>query len=197
MDKVLNVNQHIRNMCRIAAFGIHKVEKLQKCLDQSSTHRLVNAFVTSHLDYCNGLFDLPSSHLAPLQHIQNTAARLITRTRKHEHITPIIRSLHWLPLQQRIKFKIIMLTYKAFHKLAPSYLSALTTPKTRTSSMRLRSSSTAHLHLAPGPRTHTRYGNRAISVCAPQLWNNLLHEIRESPTLETFKSKPKTYMFNM
>ena len=77
----------------------------------------------------DGLINLPSSHLAPLQHIQNTAARLITRTRKHEHITPIIRSLHWLPLQQRIKFKILMLTYKAFHKIAPSYISALITPK--------------------------------------------------------------------
>ena len=115
----------------------------------------------------NLLINLPSSHLAPLQHIPNTAARLITRTRKYEHITPIIRSLHWLPLQQRIKFKIIMLTYKAFHKLAPSNLSALITPKTRTSYMRLRSSSTARLHLVPGPRTHTRYGNRAFSVCAP------------------------------
>lgn len=51
-----------------------------------------------------------------------------------------------------------------------------------------------HLHLAPGPRTHARYGNRAFSVCAPLLWNNLPHEIQESPTLETFKNKLETYV---
>ena len=136
------------------------------------------------------------SHLSALQHIQNTAARLISRTRKHEHITPILRDLHWLSIPQRIKFKILLLTYKARNGLAPLYIKDLITPKLQTSSIHLRSSSTAHLQLAPGPRTHTRYGDRAFSVCAPKLWNNLPIFVRDSPTLNTFKTRLKTYLFN-
>ena len=197
VDNTLNMKQHIQKSCRAASFGIHKIGKLRKYLDQSSTERLVSAFVTSQLDYCNSLLiNLPSSHLTKLQHIQNTAARLITRTRKHEHITPILRSLHWLPIPQRIQFKILLLTYKARNGLAPSYITDLITTKVQTSSMNLRSSSTSHLQLAPGPRTHTRYGDRAFSVCAPTLWNNLPIPIRNSATVETFKKSLKTYLFN-
>eukprot|EP00057_Strongylocentrotus_purpuratus_P002322 XP_003724284.1 PREDICTED: uncharacterized protein LOC100888279 [Strongylocentrotus purpuratus] len=134
--------------------------------------------------------------LTKLQHIQNTAARLLTRTRKYEHITPILRSLHWLPIPQRIQFKVLLLTYKARNGLAPAYINGLISTKVQTSSIRLRSSSSVHLQLSSGPRTHTRYGDRAFSVCAPKLWNNLPVSVRESPTLDTFKRRLKTYLFN-
>ena len=63
---------------------------------------------------------LPNSSLAPLQHVQNTAARLVTKSRKHEHITPILNSLHWLPVVNRIKFKILLLVFKIKHGFAPT-----------------------------------------------------------------------------
>ena len=196
VDDTLSMKQHIQKTCKAAAFGIHRIGKLRKYLDRSSTERLVNAFVTSHIDYCNSLLiDLPVSQLIKLQRIQNASARLITRTRKQEHITPILRSLHWLPFPQRIHFKILLLTYKALHGLAPAYIKDLVSPKVPTSSIRLRSSTSAHLQLAHGPRTHTRYGNRAFSVCAPRLWNNLPLHVRDSPTLPIFKNRLKTYLF--
>ncbi|XP_030853203.1 uncharacterized protein LOC115929122 [Strongylocentrotus purpuratus] len=197
VDDKLTMKQHVQKSCRAASFGIYRIGKLRKYLDQSSTGRLINAFVTSHIDYCNSLLiNLPSSHLTKLQHIQNTAARLLTRTRKYEHITPILRSLHWLPIPQRIQFKVLLLTYKARNGLAPVYINGLISPKVQTSSIRLRSSSSVHLQLSSGPRTHTRYGDRAFSVCAPKLWNNLPVSVRESPTLDTFKRRLKTYLFN-
>nr|XP_054749645.1 uncharacterized protein LOC129255116 [Lytechinus pictus] len=190
------MKQHIQKICRAASFGIHRIGKLRKYLDKNSMERLVNAFVTSQIDYCNSLLiNLPASLLSKLQHIQNTAARLITRTRKHEHITPILRSLHWLPVPQRIQFKILLLTYKAFNGLAPSYINELIKPKTQTTSIRLRSSSSIHLQLAPGLRTKTRYGDCAFCVCAPKLWNDLPVIIRDSP-VDTFKIRLKTYLFN-
>ena len=107
------MHSHIQKVCRAASFGIHKVGKIQKFLDKSSTERVIHAFVTSHLDYCNSLFvNLPSSHLMPLQRIQNTAARMVTRPQRHEHIIPILKHLHWLPIIQRIQFKILLLTFK-------------------------------------------------------------------------------------
>ena len=187
------MKEHIRKVCRAATFGIYRIGEIRIYLNQSSTERLVNALVTSHLDYCNSLLiNLPASHLAPLQHTQNTAARLITRTRKHDHITPVIHTLHWLLIPQRIQFKILLLTYNIIHHNAPSYLIKLISPKQATR-MNLRSSTRPQLAL--GPRTHNRYGDRAFSACAPLLWNNLPSHIQDSPTIDTFKKKLKTHLF--
>ena len=193
VDSFLDMKEHIRKMCRAASFGIFKIGKIRKFLDQKSTERLVNALVTSHLDYCNSLLiQLPASHLAPLQFIQNTAARLITRTRKYDRITPVILKLHWLKIPQRIQFKILLLTYNVVHNHEPCYLIDLISHKP-SRSMTLRSS--AKPQLALGPRTRTRYGDRAFSVCAPLLWNNLPSHIQNSPTAASFKSQLKTYLF--
>ncbi|XP_030834347.1 uncharacterized protein LOC115921225 [Strongylocentrotus purpuratus] len=126
------------------------------------------------------------------QYIHNTAARLITRTRKHDHITPVIRTLHWLLIPQRIQFKILLLTFNIIHHRAPSYLIELISPK-QTTGMNLRSSSRPQLAL--GPRTHNRYGDRAFSVCAPTLWNTLPAHIQDSPTIDIFKKNLKTHLF--
>ncbi|KAI4898285.1 hypothetical protein NFI96_024414 [Prochilodus magdalenae] len=84
---------------------------------------------TTVLDYCNALFHgLPSKTLRPLQYIQNSAARVLVRTKKSAHITPILLQLHWLPVTERIHYKILLLTFKALHGLAPTYLSALLHP---------------------------------------------------------------------
>ena len=201
LDDNLTLHQHIRNVCRSASWGISKIGKLRKFLNKPATERLVHAFVTSHLDYCNCLFaGLPNSHIAPLQRIQNTAARLVTRTKKSEHITPVLQSLNWLPIHQRICFKVLLLVYKIYHKLAPVYLQDLVSFRSASissSSRRLRSAATAHLQLCPGPRTVTRYlGDRAFSSIAPQLWNNLPVDIRSAPSLDSFKTMLKTHLYN-
>ena len=155
LDSNLTLQQHIRNTCKSASWGICKIGKIRRYLDRTSTERLVHAFVSSHLDYCNSLLaGLPNSHIAPLQRIQNTAARLVTRTKRTEHITPILQSLHWLPIQQRISFKILLLVFKIIHKLAPAYLQelvSLRSTSTSSSTRRLRSASTSHLQLCPVP----------------------------------------------
>ena len=200
LDSHLTLTQHIRNKCRSASWGISKIGKIRKYLNRPSTERLVHAFVSSHLDYCNSLLaGLPYSHIAPLQRIQNTAARLITRTKKSEHITPVIQSLHWLQIHQRITFKILLFVYKIKQKQAPLYLNSLVSfrsTSSSTTSRRLRSASIAHLQLSPGPRTRTRYGDRAFSALAPTLWNNLPTHIRDAPSLDSFKSLLKTHLFN-
>ncbi len=108
-----------------------------------------------------------------------------------DHITPALESLHWLPVSFRVDFKILMLTYKVLHGLAPQYLSELLIPYAPKRD--LRSSETGLLTV---PLTRLRLmGDRAFSSLAPKLWNSLLIEIRQAKTLSTFKSRLKNIFF--
>ena len=98
-------------------------------LAQKDAEKLVHAFVTSQLDFCNSLLSGSSrKSLKTLQLVQNAAARVLTRTKKREHITPVLASLHWLPVKSRIEFKILLLTFKALNNMAPLYLKELIVP---------------------------------------------------------------------
>ena len=155
IDSALNMKNHIKKVCKAASYGIHRICKIRKFLDKPTTERLIHAFVTSHLDYCNSLLvNLPPSHLVPLQRIQNAAARIVTRSKPYEHITPILSNLHWLPIIQRIQFKILLLAFKIRNGDCPMYLSSLV--KSKPPSSRLRASTSSHFQLMPGPRVKTR-----------------------------------------
>ena len=110
-----------------------------------------------------------------LQSIQNAAARLIVGSSKYDAITPTLRDLHWLPLRQRIDFKMGVLAYKCQHGMASSYLTAMFVPTvSQHQRQRLRSSSTSTLLL---PRTQTRY-DRNFAVAGPPAFNCLSAELR-------------------
>ncbi len=92
----------------------------------SNPEMFINAFMTSRLDYCNALLGGCSARLInKLQLVQNAAARVLTRSRKYDHISPVVSTLHWLPIKHCIDFKILLITYKALNGLAPQYLSEL------------------------------------------------------------------------
>ena len=178
---------------RNASFTIRKIGKLRRYLDQDSTEKLVHAFVTSRLDSCNAiLYRLPDKELSKLQRIQNAAARVVTLSRKHDHITPVMRDLHWLPVRQRIIFKLMLLTFRSLCGSAPSYISELTTRYQPTRSLR-----SASQCLLKELSMHTStYGDRRFAVCAPRLWNCLPLHVRNSATINHFKCRLKTYLFS-
>ena len=161
-------------------------------MSKENSEKLIHAFFSTRLDNNNGLlYGLPKSEIGRLQRIQNSAARIITKCKKSEHITPILKQLHWLPIQQRIKFKILTITYKCLHGLAPDYLVNLLTPYIPPRD--LRSSSAMHLVI---PKTKLcGYGDRAFAKCAPLLWNDLPVDIKDSDSLTCFKSALKTHLF--
>ena len=125
-DRCLDFKEHVKITCKSAFFRIHSVAKIRRYLSQSSTETIVHAYITSPFDYCNALlYGLPKYLIHRPQLLQNSAARLVTLTRRQEHITPILRSLHWLSVHYRIVFKMLLLTNKALNGLAPVYLKDL------------------------------------------------------------------------
>ena len=110
-------------LCRSCFFQLRQIRSSRRSLTSDARKTLVNAFVMSRLDYCNSLCQgINEGLLNKLRHIQNAAARLVTDTRKYDHITPVLRDLHWLPIRQRIVFKLATMVYKCQHGLCPSYL---------------------------------------------------------------------------
>ena len=191
-DTTMSMLPHVNNVCKSAFYHIRPISRIRKYLSTQTTEILIHAFVTSKLDHCNSLlYNVPKNVIKKLQSVQNAAARLITRSRKCHHITPILLDLHWLPVSERIKFKILLLTFKALHQQSPTYIQDLITRYLPSRS--LRSSST--LSLNPVSFNLKTYGSRAFSVSAPELWNKLPDDIRSCENLGLFKHKLKTYLF--
>ena len=127
-----------------------------------------------------------------LQNVQNAAARVVTHTKKYDHIKPVLKQLHWLPISQRITHKILLLTYKALNGQAPDYITELLKPYVPTRNLR---SSFKKLLKAPSIKL-VSYGHRCFSFVAPSLWNSLPNNIRESGWLSNFSTCIKTHLCN-
>ena len=183
---------HVNTICKSAYFHLRNIGRIRKYLTKQAAETLIHAFITTRLDFMNGLLAcLPNNLLKKLQRIQNTAARIVTRTKLAEHITPVLYHLHWLPVQERIKFKLLILTFRSLNGQAPKYMENMLLPYQPKRHLRSEC-----LLLLEVPRTRTaRYGDRAFSKAAPMLWNKLPLDIRQSKTLTTFKGKLKTHLF--
>ncbi|KAK3534277.1 hypothetical protein QTP86_008690 [Hemibagrus guttatus] len=193
MDNQLSFSSHVTNVTRSCRFLLYNIRRIRPFLSTQATQVLIQSLVISRLDYCNSLLaGLPLNAICPLQMIQNAAARLVFNLPKFSHTTPLLRSLHWLPVAAPIRFKTLMLAYKAKNGPAPSYLKALVT--SCTAPRLLRSTSTARL-VPPSLREKGRYTSRLFSVLAPRRWNELPLGIRTAENLTVFKRQLKTYLF--
>ncbi|KAK6181912.1 hypothetical protein SNE40_009690 [Patella caerulea] len=192
-NSTMDMSKQIAAVSKACNFQLYNIGRVRKYLNTDSIKLLVNSLIASRLDYCNSLlYGLPASSLRSLQKIQNTAARLITRTRLRDHITPVLKSLHWLPINRRIQYKIILLTYKCIHGSAPNYLSHLIKIKSGDRSTR----STSKHDLVVPKTFKVSCGDRAFSVAAPTQWNKLPATLKEAKTVESFKTSLKTHLFN-
>ena len=191
-DEHLKMEKHIGSITKSSYLQLRTIGKIRKYLNPDSLQKLIHAFISSRLDYNNSLLHgLPKCQLDRLQRIQNSAARIVCGCKKTDHITPHLMELHWLPVKYRIMFKILVLTYRCLHDLAPPYLSDLLSAHQPTRNLR---SSKDNLLTVPRTKLST-YGDRAFSKAAPLLWNSLPTEIRDSSTLNSFRSSLKTHLY--
>ena len=188
----LSYTEHISNICRTSFFQIRQLRQIRPSLDTNSAKLLANALVSSKLDYCNSLlYNLPDTSINRLQRVQNSLARVVVPTvKRNHHISPVLASLHWLPIEERIKFKIATITYKTLQNRQPSYLLDLLHPHIPS-----RDTRSSHAHLLTVPDIRSNSGRRSFSYAAPTIWNSLPLELRKSKSLSIFRSDLKTHLF--
>ena len=115
--------EHIVNKCRTAMLNIQRIKHLRPLLTEAVTQVLVLGLVISHIDYCNSLFvGLPETDISKLQRIQNVVAKLVLNKPRSYSATETLRQLHWLPIWQRIKHKLLTIVFKCLNDKAPAYL---------------------------------------------------------------------------
>ena len=192
-DTSMTMTTHIGKACSKGFFGLYKIKQIRKCLSEKATATLIHAFVTSHLDYCNSLlYVVPMCQIDRLQKVLNAAARVTRQVPRYKHLTPVLKSLHWLSSGFRIKFKIALLIFKTLKGMASLYLSRMLQPKP-TSRYSLRSNNENLLII---PRTICKtFGDRAFAVAGPKIWKSLPVHIREAENLHNFKNELKTHLF--
>ena len=193
-DQHLTMERQVSAIVTSCHFHIRNIGRIRNFITTTACKTLVNSLVTSRLDYGNILLNgINKTTLNRLQKVQNTAARLITRTRKHEHITPILADLHWLPVQYRPQYKILTYVYCALNDIGPAYIRELVNLHVPNRSLR---SSSTKLLTVPKVRTKT-YGERQFDWVAASLWNNLPNSLRQCKSLECFKIQLKTHFYRI
>ena len=155
---------------------------------------LLPIIILSRLDYCNCfLMGTPNSIIQSLQKIQNFAARLVLLAPRHHHSTPLLEKLHWLPISERIKYKVVCMCFSAINGSGPAYLSELL--YVYIPSRILRSSSDTHVLKFQQYKRKT-HGFCIFSCFGPHIWNSLPQYLRHCSTLSSFKAKLKTSLYS-
>ena len=193
-DANLSMAPHVSKMSKSLWYHLYNISKIRQFLDRKSVESLVHALLTSKMDFCNTLlFNIPNLHLKPLERIQKAAARMILQQSKYDDAFPLMKQLHWLPIRQRIIYKILILSFKALHNQAPVYISDLISPYNPTRALRSADKS----YLTPFTTKKTTYGDRSFAYAAPFLWNDkdFPQDIKEATSLLRFKSLVKTFLF--
>ena len=190
-DEQMKMDNQISEVCRSIHFHLKTVKSIRHLLTTDATEKLVHALISSRLDYCNSLLaGQPDCKYKRLQSLQNAAARVVSRVGKYDHITPVLKNLHWLPVEQRVIFKILLLTYKILHDTGPIYLKKFVTCYTPE-----RDLHSSKLMLLVIPNVHLKtYGERTFAYAAAKAWNNLPMSVKECSTIDSFKNKVKTFI---
>ena len=193
-DSRMSLEDHVNQICRSCYLHIRDLGAIRKYLSPSTAASVAHAFIFSKLDYLNSLLvNLPDRLLDKLQRIQNITARIVSRVGRMDHITPVLSSLHWLPVKARISFKVCLMVYRAVNGEAPSYLSDILTIYEPRRCLR----SAENGILLSVPKTRTSYGDRAFSAAAPLIWNSLPLTIRSCPNERMFRKSLKTHLFKL
>ena len=190
LDKNFNFRSHISAICSSCIYHIQDLRCIRRHLGLESAKLLVNALVSSRLDYCNSLLSgIAETDRTKLQRVFNCLARVVTKSPPFTRSVPLLRSLHWLCVKYRVHFKICLLTYRALHEEQPVCLRSLIATSLPSRSPRSKEES-----LCPSLGSGPTLAQGAFSSCAVSLWNNLPLSVRSATSVATFRRRLKTYL---
>jgi len=193
LDRHLTFSNHVQNVCKSAQFHTRALRHIRSSLTMDMAKTVACALVNSRFDYCNSvLHGTTESNIAKLQRAQNALARVVTYTRRTEHIRPVLQNLHWLPISYRIEYKLATLAYKIRATGSPAYLQS--SVRDYVPSRQLRSSTMQLIATVP---TRTQIARRSFSQAAPSVWNSLPYEIRTAETFERFRTCLRTHLYRL
>lgn len=185
LDQSLNFESHINTSVAYCFKLLKDVSSIRNVISKKDTETLVHSIITSRLDYCNSLFyNLKKSTINKLQKVQNAAARVVLQLKKHVSVRSELENLHWLRIEERIIFKLLITTFKCVNNMAPVELSALICVNN------VEACTLRYVFM------DSVYGRRCFQYVAPRIWNQLPLAIRKINTIENFKSKIKYLLFN-
>jgi hypothetical protein len=196
IDSDLSMKTHISKTISACFTILRWIRSIRRSVTRPVLQSLVVSLTLTRLDYgCTSLAGLPTWQLDRLQSVLNAAARLIHSARRSEHVSPLLRDLHWLQVPQRIEFRLAVVVYHCLSGTAPQYLAGeLQRVADSDSRRRLRSLSSSSLSV---PRAnHCTIGDRAFPVAAAKVWNSLPPSIQSLPSLLAFRQALKTELFH-
>ena len=192
-DRNMSMSDHVNVTIRTVNFHLRNIRRIRRFITVDTCHHLVRSLVLSRLDYCNSLLHgITVSDQNRLQTLQNRAARIIFKSDRRTPSVPLLRKLHWLPIESRIIFKLMLFIFKRFHGLLPLYLTDFV-PQYIPNRPNLRSGDDTTLLKVP--RTHRVAGDKSFHAAAPRLWNSLPKILRQCNTIDSFKKGLKTHLF--
>ena len=193
LDQNLSLDQHVTNIVKSSNFNIRALRHIRPMLDRTVANTVACSIVSAKIDYCNSLlYGASAKNIQKLQRVQNTLARVVSGVKRRDHIKPVLRDLHWLPVQQRIEYKVALITYKVLNSGQPHYLHSLM--KEYKPARQLRSEGQRLLAKPCG--LTSALASRSFTCSTETVWNSLPEVVRKTEHLQTFKKKLKHHLFN-
>jgi len=193
LDQSLTFDTHVQNVVKAANYHTRALRHIRPMLDRQVANTIACSIVTTRLDYCNSLlYGTKVTNIQKLQRAQNSLARVVASTNLRDHITPVLKDLHWLPVKQRIEYKIALVTHKVLATGQPGYLADLV-PEYKPGFRGLRSETQRRLTIPTGLKS--KAGQRTFTSAAEAVWNRLPQDTRTAKSLVAFKSRLKTFLF--
>jgi hypothetical protein len=196
IDNELTLESHVNNVVRSCFHHLRQLRFVRRSLTRPARAALVHSFVLNRVDYCNAVFVGASDKLKTrLQSVLNAAARLVMDGGRYDHITPLLKELHWLKIDERITFKLATIAFNCIkNDSSPEYFNSIFKPLNDTGRANLRSAAN---NIVAVPRCKTsRLGPRSFSIAGPSAWNSLPANLRQTDSNFTFRKLLKTFLFS-
>ena len=192
IDKKFTIITQAQSIVKSCNYHIQALRRIRHLLSRDIANTIACSIVGSRLDYCNSLFHgSTEAVLNSLQRIQNNSTRTVLHSGSYNNSLSNLRELHWLPICERIRFKIANLCYRAVRVGQPLYLAELIADYRPVRLLR-----SADGHFLTEPRSKTVIANRRFSCAAPHIWNSLPPHVRTASSIESFRSQLKSYLFS-